>query len=234
MEGFNQLLAATVLFVGGHFLLSDRPLRGELIHRIGDKAFRLVYSASAVGAFVWLGISYGKAPTVVLWTAPAALYWVPLLVMPVAFILAVAGLTTRSPTAMGGEVLLDGSQNPAPGILRVTRHPFLWAVALWAASHILVNGYLASLIMMGGLLILSLGGMRHIDRRREDGLGSAWGPMKLTTSALPFAALASRRTSMDWKGLGWWRPALGLAAYIVFLGGHLHIFGVSPFPAGFG
>ena len=76
--------------------------------------------------------------------------------------------------------------------------------------------------------------MRHIDRRREDGLGSAWGPMKLTTSALPFAALASRRTSMDWKGLGWWRPALGLAAYIVFLGGHLHIFGVSPFPAGFG
>jgi hypothetical protein len=27
-----------------------------------------------------------------------------------------------------------------------------------------------------------------------------------------------------------WRWAIGIAAYALFLGGHSHIFGVSPFP----
>ena len=50
-----------------------------------------------------------------------------------AFELVAIGLTTPSPTATGGESLLR-SADPAKGILRVTRHPFLWGVALWSLS----------------------------------------------------------------------------------------------------
>src|SRR3546814_6275784 len=74
--------------------------------------------------------------------------------------------------------------SPAVGILSITRHPFLWGTGLWALSHLLANGDLGSIVMMGGIAILSFGGMQHIDQRRESHLGASWGPMKLTTSEI--------------------------------------------------
>ena len=91
-------------------------------------------------------------------------------------------------------------------------------------------GDLASLILTGGILVLSLFGMRQIDRKREALLGAGWGPIKLTTSILPFSAIAQKRTQMDWAGLGWWRIALGLGLYLLFLVLHPLVFGVSPLP----
>jgi uncharacterized membrane protein len=93
-----------------------------------------------------------------------------------------------------------------------------------------VNGDVKSLILMAGILILALGGMWHIDRRREAALGAAWGPIALTTSALPFRALLEGRTSMDWAAIGWWRPTLALALYVALLHFHGTIFGVSALP----
>jgi len=112
----------------------------------------------------------------------------------------------------------------------VTRHPFLWGVTLWAASHIVVNGDVKTLVVMIGLLVLALGGMWHIDRRREAALGAAWGPIALTTSALPFQAILQGRTVLDWAAIGWWRPALALALYLALLALHETLFGVSVLP----
>ncbi len=232
LEGINALLAATVVFVGGHFFLSSLPVRAWIGERLGAGGFRGLYTLVAAGSFLWMLLAYGDAPRIEIWPELPVLRWVALLAMPVAFVLVVCGVTTRSPTAVGGEALLDTPSVPLPGILRVTRHPALWGVAIWAASHLLVNGDAASVIFLGGFLVLALGGMQHIDARREATLGAAWGPIKLRSSAIPFAALLSRRTEMDWAGLGWWRPLLGLLLYAVFLGGHLHIFGVSPLPLG--
>jgi uncharacterized membrane protein len=72
--------------------------------------------------------------------------------------------------------------------------------------------------------------MHHIDLRRESNLGSTWGPMKLTTSVLPFAAVLSGRSKVDWRGIGWWRPALGLVVYAALLHLHRGLIGVSPLP----
>src|SRR3546814_15873667 len=89
--------------------------------------------------------------------------------------------------------------SPAVGILSITRHPFLWGTGLWALSHLLANGDLGSIVMMGGIDILSFGGMQHIDQRRESHLGASWGPMKLTTSVVPFAAALAGRTKVAWR-----------------------------------
>ncbi|MGO1119363.1 NnrU family protein [Rhodovibrionaceae bacterium A322] len=228
MGDFNSLLAATVLFVGSHFLLTSHPLRAVMMGKFG-KAFlgieALIYTAS----FVWMLFAYGDAPYYELWAQAGWMRIVPAVLMPVAFVLVVAGLTTKSPTNVGAEDLAKET-NPAPGILRITRHPFLWGTTLWALSHLLVNGDVGSVIMMGGILILSVGGMVHIDSRRERSLGADWGPMKLTTSLVPFAALLSGRTKMDWKGLSWWRPLLGLVLYMGFMHGHEMLIGVSAVP----
>lgn len=227
----NSLIAAALLFVGGHFILSSGSLRPALVARLGEGVFRAVYSAVMLGSFVWMLLAYGAAPVTLLWTVPPVLYWVPLAVMPIAAILIVAGLTTPNPTLVGGERLVeDSAGSPAVGILSVTRHPFLWGTGLWALCHLLVNGDLASFILMGGMAVLSFAGMAHIDSRREAAMGAAWGPMKLTTSLVPFAAILSGRSKLDWRGIGWWRPLLGLVLYAALL--HLHplAFGVSPLP----
>ncbi|MDX1711847.1 MAG: NnrU family protein [Rhodovibrionaceae bacterium] len=227
----NALFAAVVLFVGGHFLLSSLPLRVPIEKALGAKGFRALYSLIAGAALVWSAVAYGDAPFVPVWDPPVFLRWVAAIVMPFAFILAVCGLTTRSPTAVGGEEYASNTpEDPAPGILKITRHPFLWGTGIWAVAHLLVNGDAASMILMGGIAILSFGGMAHIDQRRAARLGGAWGPIQLTTSILPFHAVATGRTHMDWKGIGWLRPAAGILAYAVFMHAHVWLFGVSPLP----
>ena len=227
----NELLAATVLFVGGHFLLSSAPVRRALLQRLGSNAFQALYALAILSAFLWMLFSYGEAPFVNLWYPAPALAWIPQLLMPLAFFGIVAGLTTASPTAVGGQKLLsEMPQTAARGIFTITRHPFLWGTTLWAVSHLLVNGDAASIILMIGIAVLSLGGMHHIDLRREAELEAAWGPFALTTSLIPFAAVASGRTQIDWHGIGWWRPALALAIHVLAMALHPLVIGVSPFP----
>jgi uncharacterized membrane protein len=228
----DALVAATVLFVAGHFLLSSLPPRRAMTELLGPQGFRIAYSVVALAAFVWMLRAYAAAPVVAVWEPPAMFAWVPLVAMPFALLLAVCGVTTPSATLVGGEGLLSnpGVHDVAPGIQRVTRHPFLWGTALWAVSHLAVNGNAADMVLMGGILGLSLGGMKHIDLRRETTLGAAWGPVALTTSTLPFVALATGRTKMDWQGIGWWRPAAALALYAALLHFHPWIIGVSALP----
>lgn len=227
----NALLAATSLFVGGHFLLSSDPLRERLVAGLGDALFRGAYSLVMLAAFVFMLIAYGEAPWVSLWSPPPAFRVVPLLVMPFAVILLVASLTTPSPTMVGGEMVLDGRpESAAVGILSVTRHPFLWATTLWAASHLFVRGDAASIILLAGILVLSLAGMAHIDKRREAALGSDWGPVALTTSRLPFKAVLQGRTKLDLAGIGWARILGGLALYALLLPAHGWLLGVPILP----
>lgn len=230
--GLDSLLAATVLFVAGHFILSGKPLRTALVARVGDRLFRGLYAAVATAAFAWMAVAYSDAPIIPLWARAAALDWVPVVVMPIALMLVVAGATTPSPTtplpARAG--VQTPPDLPIGGILTITRHPVLLAIALWAASHIIATGDAASLIMVGGMLVLTLGGMWHIDRRRETELGSAWGPVMLTTSAVPFAAVLAGRSRIDWAGIGLWRPTLGLALYAALLAAHEWVLGVSALP----
>ncbi len=228
----DALFAATAVFVCGHFLLSSRALRRPLVRRLGQGGFLSLYSLAVAAAFLWMLAAYRAAPSVEVWAPQAALAWAPLLVMPIAILLVLSGLTTPNVTLVGGEraANLGGPENPAPGIMSVTRHPVLWGTALWAAAHLLANGDAASMIPMGGVLVLSLGGMAHIDQRREAALGAAWGPVKLTTSVIPFGAIATGRTKLDWKGIGWWRPAGALALYAVLLSTHEWLIGVPVHP----
>jgi uncharacterized membrane protein len=232
LETTNGLIAATLAFVGGHFLLSSRPLRPLLNERFDERGFRLIYSAAMTVSLIWMITAFRASPEIPVWQPAPVLAWVPLLVMPFASILLVAGLTSPNPTLVGGERFLDGTPgSPAVGMLSITRHPFLWGTGLWALSHLLANGDLSSIVMMGGIAVLSFGGMRHIDLRRESNLGATWGPMKLTTSVLPFAAVLTGRTKVDWRGIGWWRPALGLVVYAALLHLHSGLIGVSPLPS---
>jgi uncharacterized membrane protein len=180
---------------------------------------------------IWVIAAYRTAPQIVLWNAGVAGRYVPLVLMPFAAILVVLGLTTRNVTAVGGEHLANAAAQ-LKGAVTISRHPFLWGAALWALSHLVPNGDLASLLLFGGIAILSLGGMIAIDRKRSHKLGAAWQTIDEQTSAIPFAAALSGRRAVDWSGIGWIRPAAGLALYVVLLFAHPWIIGVSALPQG--
>jgi uncharacterized membrane protein len=223
----NALFAATICFVGAHFLLSSHPLRRKLAGLLGPGGFLTAYSLVVAAAFVWMMAAYKAAPELMVWTPPAVFAWIPVALMPVAIFLALCGVTTQNPTLVGAErTIAESTGTHAPGIISVTRHPFLWGTALWAGAHLAVNGDAASIVVLGGILVLSLGGMAHIDERRENTLGAAWGPVKLTTGVIPFAAIASGRTKLDWKGIGWWRPLGAIAIYLALARGHEWLVGV--------
>jgi len=61
-------------------------------------------------------------------------------------------------------------------------------------------------------------------------MGAAWGPVALTTSILPFRAVAERRVKLDLAGIGWWRLLLGLAVWAALYGAHPFYAGVWPHP----
>lgn len=231
--GLDILFAATVAFVGGHFLLSSAPVRGALVRQFGEKTFLTYYAVVATALFVWLVFAYRDAPLEILWGDTSVLLWVPAVVMPVALFFAVCGLTTPNPTMAGSDALTAG-RDPTQGIMRITRHPFLNGVALWALAHLVANGDTASFILFGGLFILSAGGMWHIDRKKEAQHGADWGPILLTTSAVPFLALAQKRTSFDWAGIGWWRVGVTIIVYGVLLWAHPVALGVPALPGVFG
>jgi len=50
------------------------------------------------------------------------------------------------------------------------------------------------------------------------------------TSIVPFAAIAAGRNRFIPREIGLWRWAIALLAYLLMLGGHAPVVGVSPFP----
>jgi uncharacterized membrane protein len=223
----QALLLAEAVFVGSHFVLSSMPVRDGVLKLIGENGFRLLYSLVAVASLAWVITAYRAAPHLQLWPDPPQLRYLPIVLMPFACILVVAGVTTSNVTMFAGERYADGPR-PVWGIVTVTRHPALWGIALWAVVHLLANGDAASMILFGGMAVLCFGGMAHIDQRRRVTLGSAWGPVALTTSVVPFLAAAQGRTHIDWAGIGAWRVTGGLALYAALILTHGWAIGVDP------
>jgi len=222
-----SLFLASLLFLGIHAVISGTPLRAALIARIGQGAYLGLFAVLSAGALFWVIFAYGAAPYVALWGEVPGLKMLAVPLMLIAIVLAVLAFSTPNPTAAGGEKALKGEQ-AARGIIKVTRHPFLVGVTIWAAAHILANGDVASLIMFGGFLALSLIGPLQIDAKRAASHPDTWPAFLAQTSWLPFAAMMGGRTNVTMAEIGWGRMAGGVALFLVILLlGHEWAFGVG-------
>ena len=223
----QNLIAASVFFLLLHFGVSGTRLRDGLVARLGDGPYRGLFSLASLLGLVWMIYAYHRAPTLPLWQAPAALRPLAYALVFLGFLLVVIGLSTPSPTQAGGEARLADGADPGRGIVRVTRHPFLWGVTLWAVVHVTMNGDLASLILFGTLLLLALGGPLSIDAKRQRLLGAQWTRFAQGTSSLPFAAILSGRNSLyaAINEIGFVRPAVAIVVYALIFHFHGRFFG---------
>jgi uncharacterized membrane protein len=224
----TSLIAACAFFLLIHFGVSGTPLRDRVVSLMREGPYRGVFALASLVGLVWMGRAYARAPVIELWAPPPGMRAVALVLVFVAFLFVVIGLATPSPTRVGMESKLAREADPAVGIIRITRHPFLWGVALWALVHVAANGDVASVIFFGSLLVLALAGPALIDAKRQRRFGDAWNRFAGATSSVPFAAIASGRNRLGpaLREIGFLRPAVAIAVYAAFLVYHGSLFGV--------
>ena len=227
-----MLLAAAILFLAIHFLISGTRLRDAITGVIGESPYLGLFSLASLAAIAWLCWSYNVAQAsgdnVVLYDL-GRVRDAGVIVVLIAFLLGVPGLMQPNPTAVRGDAV---SQPQAKGVLTITRHPFLWGVTIWSAFHLAANGDQASVILFGSLFLLALFGTHSIDAKRKRKMGERWQAFAAQTSNVPFAAALEGRVKIDWKGMLDWRLAAALALFAIVLFAHPWVFKVSPFPSG--
>ena len=203
----TMLVAATLVFLATHFVTST-PLRPVLVNALGEWPYRGAYSLVALVTLAWMIWAYSAAPREPLF---AGFRQIAFVLMPLAFVLIACGYW-RNPTMVGADKLLK-SDEPARGMIRITRHPIMWGIMLWAAAHILARGDTKALIFFGGFLVLAVVGTLSMDARKKS--NPDWPRFAAVTSHLPFVAVAQGRNRVVWREIGWLRPAIGLAAFFV-------------------
>lgn len=227
----TMLIAAAAFFVLLHLLVSGTSLRGALVKVMGEGAYMGLFSLASVGGIVWLSMAYGDArgSGEIHWDAGAGARHAAILLMLISLLLVVPGLTTPNPTSVKQEGALN-RPDAVKGMLRITRHPFLWGVAIWGLAHLLANGDTPSLILFGAMLALAVFGTASIDAKRRKAVGPAWDAFAAQTSNLPFAAILAGKQSLRLGEIGWWRILLAIVVWAGLLFAHPRLFGVSPLP----
>jgi uncharacterized membrane protein len=210
-----NLIAASAFFLFIHFAVSGTRLRDGLVMRLGAGPYRGAFALASLVGLVWMSYAYKHAPTVELWGLVPGFRPTAYVLVFVAFLFVVIGITTPSPTRAGMESKVAQGPDAARGMVRITRHPFLWGVALWAFVHLIVNGDLASLIFFGSLLVLAVGGTLAIDAKRRRSFGDEWTKFAEVTSDVPFAAIVAgrNRLGLALAEIGVWRPLAAIAVY---------------------
>lgn len=226
--GWLEFALAGLAFMSTHLIPATPRIKGPLVATLGRAGYGIAFGLLALGLLYWLILAAARAPFVELWPQEIWMRWVANIVMPVVILLSSYAIAAPNPFAFEGRA--SGFDPARPGIAGITRQPFLWALVLWAAAHLLVNGDLAHAILFGVFLVFSLIGMRAMERRLIRSLGTAeFARLAARTSLIPFAALVTGR----WRPQG--RPSrlrLGIAVFAWAAVFHLHelVIGLNPAP----
>ncbi|MBL0075942.1 MAG: NnrU family protein [Rhodocyclaceae bacterium] len=156
----SALIAGLAIFLGMHFIHILAPdWRAAQMARLGEKAWKGIFSVASLAGFGLLVWGYGQArlDPVVLWQAPRALNAVVSLLMLPAFILLVAAYV------------------PGNRIKAMVGHPMVASVKLWAFAHLVVNGNLADVLLFGGFLVWAV--MSFVTNRKRDRLSGKTYPV---------------------------------------------------------
>jgi uncharacterized membrane protein len=135
----QYLILGLALFFATHAVPMVPAWREKARRLVSEKAYQLVFSLLSAAALILVVVGYGQMrwharldPQ--LWTPPAGLRHVTFLLMLPAMVLLVAAYVPSR-------------------IRSAAQHPLLAAVILWAFAHRLVNGDLASVLVLGSFLV---------------------------------------------------------------------------------
>ncbi len=218
--GFAGVVAA---FFVTHSVPLRPAIKSRLVASLGARGFGAVYSLLSLAMLALLIHSAGRAPYIQLWPVAEWQYHFVQAGMLVVCLLLALAIGRPNPFSFGGRrnTRFDPKR---PGIVRLTRHPLLIALALWAGLHLLPNGNLAHLILFGSLAAFALMGQTLIDRRKQREMGAdTWHSLRAQMAGAPILG-----APVSWTN-ACLRIAGGIAIYILLVTLHPVVIGV---PAG--
>ena len=130
------LILGLIVFLGVHSISIVAPnWRDAMFARMGEGAWKGLYSVISILGFVLLVWGYGQArmEAVVLYNPPVWTRWIAAVLMLPVFPLLLAPYF--------------------PGRIKATlKHPMLVAVKIWALAHLIANGTSSDVLLFGGFL----------------------------------------------------------------------------------
>ena len=215
-----ELIAANLTLVGTHFAMSH-PLRAPLVRLVGEKLFPAFYSLVSLAALVWIYFAFTAAPPADLpGTGEAGWIVASLILLPALALL--AGSFSGNPVlALHGPDAEEMATSEPKGVFRVTRHPMMWAIGLWALSHLVLFWSMRTMITAAAMGFLALVGAHLQDGRKRSQLPEAWATWESKTSFWPRLGQLHKVDAKYWL--------IGAALWAAFSWAHIPIGGI---PAG--
>ncbi|CAN5566937.1 hypothetical protein BH09PSE4_BH09PSE4_12550 [soil metagenome] len=203
------VIGAALLFVGSHFLLSH-PMRAGLVEQHGERMFLAIYSLVALVTLGLLVLAYRLADDgAALWEVGDPLWGIVTAVMWLASILLVGSFIGNPGFPQSGEAAVPPPV--ARGVFVITRHPMMWAFALWGLSHIAVLPTWPNIVLCGAIVFLALVGAALQDAKKRARYPQLWRAWEARTSYWPFGVV----------GGGKYRKRAAWPGFIALIGGTL-------------
>lgn len=220
MPDWFEFIAALTVFMVSHMFPVRPPLRPWLIVRLGRPGYFILYSVLSLLVLGWLIIAAERAPYIAVLPQWELFRWAPIVVMPLACLIAVGGMMGQNPLGFGG-LGTRPFDAAAPGMLAVSRHPLLAAMALWAGAHLLANGDLAHVVLFGLSAGFAVMGMALIDRRKQRQLGQGeWQRQAGGTGGLNLMRMPFQPVPL----------AVAMAVFLMLILLHEPVIGYAPLP----
>lgn len=225
----EMLALSGILFLLVHFFPST-PMRARVISAIGESAYLGLFSlASLVLIILWVS-SFNSVPAYApLWFYPDWWPWLMAALLLFAAILIVGAFSSPNPSVPKGGELLD-RPDIGEGIFAITRHPGMWAFAIWAITHLISQPNWRGFWFFGLFALTALVGAWLQEKRKASELGEAWSRFKVKTSFLPFVAILQGRANLSMHQIGLWRLGIAILIWAIVLYLHVWLFGASALP----
>lgn len=210
------LLLANAAFVGSHFAMSH-PLRGPMVRVLGPGGFLGAYSLVSFALIAWVALAFKAAPPADLGGSGDA-GWILATALTLPAMVLLAGSFAGNPALPDPTGKTTIPKEPK-GMFRVTRHPMMWGIGLWAIAHVVLWWSTRTLITAGSMGVLALLGAHLQDRKKRALLGEAWADWEARTSYWPQVGAL---LSVGWL---WW--VIGLALWLGATFAHVHAGGIQ-------
>ncbi|RQO54327.1 protein NrnU [Paucibacter sp. KBW04] len=177
------LITGLVLFLGIHSTrIVAEDWRGRQRARLGEKGWKLAYTAVSLLGFGLVVYGYGLArqTPLALWATPRGMNHLAALLTLLSFVLLVAAYI------------------PGNAIKARLRHPMMLSVKVWALAHLLANNTLADVLLFGSFLVWAVLAFRAA--RQRDRLSPA-APLQTKASATVLTVLIGLAA---WAGFALW------------------------------
>lgn len=176
------LAAANVAFVATHFAMSH-PLRSGMVRVLGAGGFQIAYTLVSFATLGWVYLAFIAAPPADL-TGSGEIGWIAASLITLPAMILLAGSFIGNPALPTPLAEAQARAEPR-GVFRVTRHPMMWAIGLWALSHLVLFWSIRTMITAAAMGMLALVGSRLQDDKKAAQMGDAWAEWSSKTSYWP-------------------------------------------------